>query len=384
MSIKLGELLINEGVITQDQLDEALKCHVIFGIKLGSSLIELGFIQEDVLVNLLSRKLGVPAVSHVELLGVPADIINRLSPAVAEKFRVIPVRLENKRLHVAMADPTDFLALEELSFITGNMIVPLIAPEVHILHALEQYYAVTRDYRYVCVSTELQKRKERRGLDWSDGLIIGESKFAISPAGSDRGTGNDLLNVSIPKDLYDTDPFKDVFPQQLSQQQALELYTIDKLSLDFSETRNRDEVADIFIKYLGQEFAKGALLTIRGNCAFGWRAVNCERQIKDFETVLLEVSKSSELSEIFIGKHYFFGPLSETHSNMPIISALSLSSSDTVLSLPVMMHDRVVAMIVVSSDIISLQQRMGELQKLVYKASLTFQIMVLKNKLLQT
>ncbi len=384
MSIKLGDLLISEGVITQDQLDEALKCHIMFGIKLGSSLIELGFIQEDVLTNLLSKKLGVPAVSHEELLDVPSDVINRLSPAVAEKFRVIPVKLENKRLYIAMSDPTDFKAQEELSFITGNIIVPLIAPEVRILFALEKYYGVTRDYRYVCVSTELQKKKERESLDWKDGLVVGESTYMIRPDVSDSARDDAFFNVSIPIDLQNAVLDLDLEPQQLSQKQALELYTIDKLSLDFSKARDRDDVANIFIKYLGQEFTKGALLTIRGNNAVGWRAVDSEKLIKDFETITLELSKSSELSEMLIGKHYFYGPLSESQANLPIINALKLASSDPVLSLPVVMNGRGVAMIVVSSDALTLQQRLGELQKLVYKASLTFQILVLKHKLLQT
>jgi hypothetical protein len=384
MSIKLGELLISEGAISQEQLDEALKCHIIFGIKLGSSLIELGFIQEDVLVNLLSRKLGVPAVGHTELLDVPAEVINRLSPAVAEKFRVIPVRLENKRLYVAMSDPTDFKAQEELSFITGNIIVPLIAPEVHILFALEKYYAVTRDHRYVCVSTELQKRKDREALNEAESFVTDESKYTISADLTDNETNNDLLNVPIPTDLHNSVPNRVSDDQLLSQKQVLELYTIDRLSLDFSRARNRDDVANIFIKYLGQEFLKGALLTIRGNSAVGWRAVNNEIQIHDFETINLEISKSSELRVILTGKQYFLGPLSESDFNMPIIRALKLGSRDAVLSLPVVMNDRVVAMIVVSSDGTSLQQRVSELQKLVYKTSLTFQILVLKNKLLQT
>lgn len=384
MSMKLGELLISEAVITQDQLDEALKCHIMFGIKLGSSLIELGFIQEDVLVNLLSKKMGVPAVSHDELLHVPAEVINRLSPAVAEKFRVIPVKLDNKRLYIAMSDPTDFKAQEELSFITGNIIVPLIAPEVRILFALEKYYAVSRDYRYVCVSTELQKKKERELLDWKDGLVVGESTYMIRPDVNDSARDNDFFNISIPPDLHNAALSIDAEDQQLSQKQTLELYTIDTLSLDFADARNRDDVANIFIKYLGQEFSKGALLTIRGNCAIGWRAVDGERVIKGFESITLELSKSSELSEMLIGKHYFYGPLSESHANMPVIRALNLGCSDTVLSLPVVMNGRIVAMIIVSSDAISLQQRLGELQKLVYKASLTFQILVLKNKLLQT
>jgi hypothetical protein len=384
MSLKLGELLISEGVITQDQLDEALKCHIFFGIKLGSSLIELGFIQEDTLVNLLSKKLGVPAVTYSEILNVPPQVIERISSAVAEKFRVIPIRLENKRLYIAMADPTDFKTQEELSFITGNVIMPMIAPEVHLLQALEKHYSVKRDYRYVCVTTDLQKRKERSTLDWSDGLVTGESKFAFVPDAGSRGSENNLLNVSIPTDLYYSDPALEAPTQKLSPKETLELYTIDKLSLDFSEARSRDDVADTFIKYLGQEFTKGALLTIRGHQAFGWRAVNSERLINEFEAVTLELSKSSELSEMLIGKHFFFGPLSETAANVPILRGLKLGTSDTVLSLPVVMNTRVVAMIIVSSDVIHLQQRLAELQKLVYKASLAFQILVMKNKLLQT
>jgi hypothetical protein len=384
MSIKIGELLISEGVITQDQLDEALKCHVIFGIKLGSSLIELGYVQEDVLVNLLSRKLSVPAVSHFELLVVPDDVISRISPAVAEKFRVIPVRIENNRLYVAMSDPTDFKALEELSFVTGNMIVPLIAPEVHILQALEKFYAVPRDHRYVWANSNLQKNRAKKPLNRPEGFTAAEPGYTINTDAGNKGAFKDLLHVPIPAALKNISPFADPEENPLSLKQSREIYTIDRLSLDFSEAKNRDDVANIFIKYLGQGVAKGALLTIRGHSAVGWRAVDSERQIKDFESVAMEITKSSELSEILIGKHYFFGPLSESDANLPIIRALNLKSSDTVLSLPVVMNNRVVAMIVVSSDIISLQQRLDDLQKLVYKASLTFQILVLKNKLLQT
>jgi len=337
-----------------------------------------------VLVNLLSRKLGVPAVSHIELLVVPPEVIDRISPAVAEKFRVIPVRYDNKHLYVAMSDPTDFKALEELSFITGSMIVPLIAPEVQILQALEKYYAVSRDHRYVWANSNLQKRRVLTSPDRTGNFITDASKFTISDDARGNGVFRDLLHVPIPTDLQSTSPFGASVDQRLLPKQSRDFYTIDRLSLDFSKAKNRDDVANIFIKYLGQSVKKGALLTIRGHSAVGWRAVNSERQIKDFEALTLEITKSSELSEILIGKHYFFGPLSESDANMPIIRALDLKNSDTVLSLPVVMNNRVVAMIVVSSDIISLQQRLTELQNLVYKASLTFQILVLKNKLLQT
>jgi hypothetical protein len=384
MSLKLGELLINEGIITQDQLDEALKCHVIFGIKLGSSLIELGLIQEDVLLDLLSRKLGVSPVSHAELNGVPPEVIALLSSVVAEKYRVIPIKLENKCLHVAMSDPTDFKAQDELSFITGNIIVPNIAPDIQILYALEKYYDVKLDHRYVSANFELKKIRAQNTIDESDVFVTDDSKYSISADYEATHKPNDLINVSIPKGVDGGVPNPDLEAPKPTARQAIELYTIDKLSLEFSKARNRDDVADIFIKYLGQEFNKCALLTIRGNNAVGWRAAAGGKQVKGFELITLEISKSSELNDVRVGKRHYFGTLAESPANLPLTEALNLTGFNTVLSLPVIMNNRVVALIVVSSDAASLQRRLEDLQKLVYKASLTFQIMVLKKKLLQT
>jgi Type II secretion system (T2SS), protein E, N-terminal domain len=136
MALKLGELLINEGLLTTGQLEEALKCQVIFGIKLGSSLIELGFIEENRLTALLSRKLGVPAVTRNELMEIPHSVYSLLPSTIAEQYRVLPFKLENRRLSVAMADPSDFKAIDELSFVTGFIIQPFIAPDINISFAL--------------------------------------------------------------------------------------------------------------------------------------------------------------------------------------------------------------------------------------------------------
>ena len=384
MSLKLGELLINEGIITQDQLDEALKCHVIFGVKLGSSLIELGFVREDVLLNLLSRKLGVPSVTHEALFSVPDDVIARLSPAVAAKFRVIPIKLDHKRLYVAMSDPTDLKAQEELSFISGLIIVPNIAPELQILYALEKYYNFKLDHRYVSASCELKRRRSYNKVDESAGFITDDSKYTISDDIERTAGLGGMIDVQIPKELIRGAADDQPEPRKLTDRETIELYTIDKLSLDFSKAKNSDDVADVFIRYLSQEFTTCALMTIRGNMAIGWRAASGGRPVKDFGQTAIDFSNSPELAEIISGKHYFSGPLAKLPANLPLIQALDLSIFSAIVALPVIMNDRVVAMIVVSADTASLQRRLEELQKLVYKASLTFQILVLKNKLLQT
>jgi hypothetical protein len=296
----------------------------------------------------------------------------------------MPIRLENKRLHVAMSDPTDFKTQEELSFITGNIIVPSIAPDIQILKAIEKYYNIRLDHRLATARRELQKIRFQNTINKPDEFVTDDSQFTIS---TDHETGtesSELLNATFPIETDRSNPNQGFDTQGLMDSQAIEPYTIDKLSLDFTRARDRDDVADIVIKYLGQDFDKCALLTMRGSSAVGWRAVIDGKQLIGFEHTTLEISKSPELGELFVGKQYFIGTVAESLPNLPLIRSLSLTASNTILSLPVVMNDRVVAMIVVSSDAVSLQQRLEELQKLVYKASLAFQILVFKNKLLKT
>ncbi|MBK5277054.1 MAG: hypothetical protein JJE30_18665 [Desulfuromonadales bacterium] len=383
--MKLGESLINEGLITQEQLDEALKCHVIFGVKLGSSLIELGFVQEDALLDLLSRKLGVPSVTHEELLNVPSEAIERMTPALAEKFRVIPVRLENKRLYVAMSDPTDFKTQEELSFITGNVIIPNIAADIQILYALEKYYGVKLDHRYMSASCELQKIRIKNKEAVSDEFVFDDSKYTISAEYEVNAVTGALLDAPVQK-AVDSEPAEQepVVPPAPTVTRTSDLYSIDKLCLDFSQAILSDDVADLMIKYLRQDYTTCALLAIRKNSAVGWKALVNGKESRDFEEITIDLSDSQEISDLLAGKQLYFGALSETSANLPVIMALKLPRFNPVLLLPVVMNERVVVVLVVSADEEVLQRKLSELQKLVNKASLIFQILVLKTKLLQT
>ena len=114
MAIKLGEMLLKEKIISAEQLDEALKIQMILGIKLGSSLIELGFVDEEKLSHFLGRKLGVPSIGKQELTSIPDEVLEKIPAALAEKYRVVPIQIKNRRIAVAMADPSDLQAIDEL------------------------------------------------------------------------------------------------------------------------------------------------------------------------------------------------------------------------------------------------------------------------------
>lgn len=386
MALKLGELLINEGLLTHEQLEEALKCQVIFGIKLGSSLIELGYIDESKLVKLLGKKLGVPAVTRKQLMDIPYSVYGLLSSAVAEQYRVIPFMLENRRLSVAMSDPTDFKAIDELSFVTGHIIQPFIAADINMSFALEKYYQVRRDMRYIRVGGGGFKRPGPAAPE------TGRQKPVETPQGKTpepiavtyQKEDGELLNIEIPAQFEGFASLPNLPDDNDIPGGGFQRYTIDALSLDFASARERDDVADVFIKYLGQEFRKGGLFIVRGGSATGWRAVVAGDRVQEFEKLAVDLKNQSVLHSVVQESRYFMGPLAATADNEPIISALQLAANDVVLALPVVMLSKVVAVVIVSAEMEALGKRLQELQKLVYKASLAFEMLIIKNKILMT
>ncbi|OGR23748.1 MAG: hypothetical protein A2X83_03380, partial [Desulfuromonadales bacterium GWD2_54_10] len=310
MALKLGELLINEGLLTQEQLEEALKCQVIFGIKLGSSLIEMGFIDEGKLVKLLSKKLGVPAATRKELMEVTYTVYSLLPSSLAEKHRVIPFKLENKRLSIAMSDPTDFTAIDELAFVTGYIIQPFIAPDIRIAFALEKYYQIQRDMRYLRVSGGFKSAAAPK-----QGTLPDEGPTHDPIAVTYRKEDGELLNIEIPAEFEGFGSLPDLPEELVTQEEKLGRYTIDKLSFAFAAARERDEIADIFIKYLGQEFTTGALFIVRGNAAVGWRAVTGGELLSGFGELSLLLGKPSVMRDIVETRNFSMGALINTPEN---------------------------------------------------------------------
>jgi len=374
MALKLGELLLNEKMITKDQLEEALKIQMIYGIRLGSSLVEMGYIDGDVLAQLLSKKLGFPCVGRKELASLSKELLIKFPRHLVEAYHVVPLKLEGNRLSLAMIDPTDFGAIEEIGFVTGRVIQPYIAADIHIARALAKYYQiVSLEFRYQQVSD--QRRKSGIGE-------VGKPATISMPTITETG---ELLNVTIPAEfegfasLHGDEP-DDVY--MLSEN--VSRYTVDRVSMDFAAARTREDVANVFIKYLGQEFSTAALFIVRTNAAVGWRGVSAGEKVPDFEELSLLLSKPSVLYDVIESRNFSMGTLVNTPENRQILKALHLGFEISLLVLPVVMLNKVVAVVLVTADMEALGRRLTELQKLVRKASLAFEMLIIKNKILMT
>jgi hypothetical protein len=376
VAIKLGELLLNEKLITPEQLDEALKSQVVFGIKLGSSLVELGFITDDQLCAFLSRKLGVPAATLRAMSSISPEVLSLVSADLAAKYRVVPIRRDGKRLALAMADPTDFKAIDEVAFVTGCVVVPLIAPDVRITSALSKFYQIRGDIRYLCIQGELANKRKKAFV--SEALKT--EKIEI-PMMSDSG---ELLNIEIPLLFEGFANLPDNNEDYTARPDGVVRYTVDRLSIEFASAKNRDQIATVFIKYLGQEFTVGALFIIRNNMAVGWRGISSGKRIEELENMNILLSKPSVIRDVLETRQFSMGSLIQTPENMQLQKTLGVASGMPLLVLPIIMLNKVVAMVVVSAEMEALGKRLQELQKLVHKASLAFEMLIIKNKILMT
>ena len=138
--VRLGDLLVKSGAITQPQLDEALKLQANTGDRLGTVLQKHGFITEKQLIDTLMNQLGVEFIDLNSYV-IPPDMAQILPKSIAKKYTVIPVRVTRSDLYLAMADPLNFVAIEEVRAATRRRVIPLIAAAAAAERAVQNLYS---------------------------------------------------------------------------------------------------------------------------------------------------------------------------------------------------------------------------------------------------
>ncbi|HHN64103.1 MAG TPA: type IV-A pilus assembly ATPase PilB [Nitrospirae bacterium] len=140
MAAKLGQLLLSANLVTETQLKEALNLQKKEGGRLGSKLVKLGYLTEEKLVSFLSKQYGVPAINLSDYEIDPAVL--KLIPAeMAKKYLIIPVARVGATLTVAMADPSNIFAIDDIKFMTGYNVEVVVASESSIIDAITKYYS---------------------------------------------------------------------------------------------------------------------------------------------------------------------------------------------------------------------------------------------------
>jgi len=158
MSVRLGELLTKANLITQDQLKEALRVQKESGGKLGETLIKLGFVSEEDITECLSQQFGVPSI-NLQHFEIDPAVIKLISGDVARKYNILPVNKTGATITIAMADPTNVFAMDDIKFMTGYNVEPVVASELGIKAAIDNYYGTTSSLELKKVMEDLQTQE---------------------------------------------------------------------------------------------------------------------------------------------------------------------------------------------------------------------------------
>ncbi|OGU12760.1 MAG: general secretion pathway protein [Geobacteraceae bacterium GWC2_58_44] len=416
--MKLGELLIKAGRITTAQLEETLKGQAIFGGRFGTNLVEMGYLDEHDLAHFLSKKTGIAHASPEQLMDVPPQVTRLIPEEAVRKYQVMPLALNNRKLTVAMTDPTDFATIDEISFLTGYIVVPVITPELRLVCALEKHYNIRRDVRYIRVegggrnrarvaqSAAPEPEPPRQAMPAPSRPAPESPPAGNHPPGTPRLNGplpatapfsklappvpdDDILELPL---LADYECFGDMekseplgaYTQAGSalQREAEKECSVEGILHGLTQAHDRHGIAQLIVDYAARQFDRSALFLLKGGKATGWVAQCGKKTVPKFDLLEIPLADPSVLKVVAESKTYYLGPLPVSHYNGRMIAALGGGNPVNNLLIPLMMMGRVVAILYVEGGTLQLDQRLPELQKLLGKASMAFEILILKNKIL--
>jgi type IV pilus assembly protein PilB len=187
VSAQMGDILIKEDVINLDQLKTAIQEQKQTGKRLGETLLNLGYIDEHQLVAYLSKQYGVPAI-NLDQFEISLDVLKTVSRETAIKHRLIPINKSGSTLVVAMSDPSNIFAVDDLKFATGNNIEVVVTSERSIRNAIERFYGSQKEWE--------DARKALESTVAVDKLMGDLDDFLIELTGEENIDINDLEKAS--------------------------------------------------------------------------------------------------------------------------------------------------------------------------------------------
>ena len=205
MAAKLGQLLISANIISEEQLREAMTLQRKEGGRLGANLIKLGYLNEEKLVAFLSRQFNVPAITLSEYK-IDTSVLKLIPYEIARKYLIMPVARVGATLTIAMADPTNVFAIDDVKFMTGYNVEVVVSGETSILNTISQHYKGKTD---TLVATK--KKTSKQSIKAKDYTL------------SDGELPEDELTSTIEEGLMvDVDEFDKVVGEALDDVEVVE------------------------------------------------------------------------------------------------------------------------------------------------------------------
>jgi type IV pilus assembly protein PilB len=222
MSGRLGAMLVSSGLITEDQLKKSLATQKSEGGRLGTILVKLGFVQEDKLMTFLSKQYGVPYVDLSKFEINPA-VIKHIPAEVAQKYRIMPINRAGATITIAMVDPSNIFAIDDIKFMTGYNVEAVVATEGAIVEAVKKYYGAAARSLVAAkaggIATSAQPRDEKK-------VTLDAKDYALDDNHMEDSVIDDIDTGGI----VDVDDFDNLVHGAVDELEVIEDEKLDTLS----------------------------------------------------------------------------------------------------------------------------------------------------------
>ncbi|MCF6265480.1 MAG: hypothetical protein L3J57_02910 [Desulfuromusa sp.] len=377
---RLGEHLQAAGLLNSEQLDEAIEYQCIYGGKLGTSLIELGLIDEDQLAKVLSKQLQLHHIKPDLLMNVSVSVLKLIPEKTALKYQIVPYYEDGKKLYIAMNEARDLTLIDELSFQLDRIIIPLAVPEVRLLLALQKHYGMVLSPRFETLAKQMDRRslaaQKKKSKQQTSTETDSKPTETTDPETPDKNVATWPLLGD--ENYSGEEPTDDNY---FASKSAATVETQVSLLQQLADAKERDDIAVAIIDHLKKDFPVCALLMVRANLATGWLASN-DKATQNFAQINIPIQESSVFHLVATSHSPYLGSVADSVQNRKILDYFSSSPQVNALILPIQVRNRLVSILYIQGELEELEHRLVEIQRIVNKAEMSFQLLIMRNKIL--
>lgn len=435
-----GAWLVKQRLLRKDTLQRAMEMYQTTQARLDTVLLDLGAIGETTLLEALGRFCNARTVSRAELSSIAAPVVRWVSPRIATRLRVIPFNLEGKTLSVATLDPNDLLVADELSLITGCLIVSYVTLEIRLYEALHAHYKIHLPAQYQSLirrfdhkastadhtpktapklaplpkrfrpapksDTTEEKvprpgdRPKRREI-YGEPLEVSAEDLALFPSlragtgatddppGPPGTTGSEpsTAGLGAKNEPAAESVALQTVPPMMAEivPPAADLSPEERLaatSVALQNAEMREDIADAVLGFCAPLFRRRMMLVVRGETIMGWRGEGDGVDPDRVRKIAIPVAEPSVFSGLIQGAEFWLGPLPTMPRNMEIVEGLGGTPPTGCFVLPIKVREKTVSLLYfdnIGDGVAGLP--MPDLRRLGSKAGLAFQVYLLKSKI---
>jgi hypothetical protein len=312
----LGQIMLDRGWITESQLQQAIERQQQLGGRLGTCLLELGFIDEQFLLQALSDQLGAPVATAQDLHEIAPEALGLLPKEFAIRNRAVPFRVAGGTVDLAMLDVGDLTVEDELSFIVSKRIRFHVATELRLVEALARYYGCDIPLRLSTLARHLSAPAESELQPAATAEKAGARKVFASPPSTlpDLQPARRVRSAptrEVPASIPLTKKERAALTEVRAREPQLDTTEQDDLTMELVRAETSSDIGHVFLQVLSRHFVRTLLFRVSGSRQeiTGWLSQGPDIDTNWFENYSIGLRQSSIFRQLLSTREVFIGRL---------------------------------------------------------------------------